>query len=459
MAGVLWLAGVVAACKKAPPPAPPIAMVRVTKVQSRNVPLTKEWLATIDGSTTAQIQPQVTGYIREVNYREGSVVGAGQLMFTLDERPFRAAVAKAQGDHANAVAQLEKAKSDVRRYTPLVKERAISREQLDNARAAVLAGQGSVQASKGALQTAKLNLEWAKVRAPISGLTGLARARVGTLVNPNQVLTVVSTLDPMRASFNLSQQDYLQYADALKNPNAPQYADRRYFELTLIDGRVYPHRAHNIIVNREIEPSTGTLQVQALFPNPDGLLRPGLFAKVRVHVGEDRAVAVVPERAVSELQGQYQVAIVDNQQRIQLRKIELGQPIGHEYVVENGLHPGEQVVVEGQQRARPGSKVNVQQAPPVRPDGGPPHPSSDGGARPDVGRGSEVGARSESPAPEGVPLDGVRPGPGAMPAPPAPAPPAPATPPAPGSPPGGGPPPAQTAAPDGGLRPSGGGNR
>jgi membrane fusion protein (multidrug efflux system) len=371
----LAVAAAIGACKKAPPPPAPVPTVKVVTVEARAVPMTREWLATLEGSTTAQIQPQVSGYIFEVNYREGSIVRAGELLFTLDKRPFIAAVEKARGDLANAVANLNKAKADVARYTPLVAERAISKEQLDNARAAMLAGVGNVQATKGALETAKLNLEWAEVRSPITGLVGIAQTRVGTLVNPTQVLTVVSTLDPMRASFNISQQEYLEYAEAINNPNAPQYANRRYFELVLVNGRVYAHRAREVIVNRQIDPTTGTLRIEAFFPNPNSLLRPGLFGKVRMHLGENREVPVVPERALTELQGRYQVALVDDQQRVQVRSVQLGQQVDHAYVVESGLRPGERVIVEGQQNAQPGAKVNA------APAEAPPQPAQEQAAR------------------------------------------------------------------------------
>jgi membrane fusion protein (multidrug efflux system) len=339
-----------------------VLTVLVEQVQARRVPLTKEWLATLEGYATAQIQPQVTGYIREVNYREGSVVQNGQLLFTLDRRPFIAAVAKARGEHANAIAQLDKATADVKRYTPLVAQHALSREQLDNARAAVLGARGNVQATRGALATAQLNLEWAEVRSPLTGRSGLAETRVGTLVNPSQVLTTVSSLDPMRASFSISQQEYLEYAEALNHPNAPEYARRRYFELILVNGRAYPQRARDVVVNRQIDPTTGTLQIQALFANPEGLLRPGLFGKVRVHAGPDHEVPLVPERAVTELQGRHQVAIVDDDQRVEVRSVTLGPPIDHSFVVESGLRAGERVIVEGQQNIQPGARVSTREA-------------------------------------------------------------------------------------------------
>jgi RND family efflux transporter MFP subunit len=339
-----------------------MATVGVVTVQSREVPLTKEWLAALDGSTTAEIRPQVSGYIRAVNYKEGSQVKVGQLMFTLEKRPFIAAVEKARGNLESAIAELNKSQADVARYTPLVADRAISKEQLDNARAAVRADEANVEAARGALKATQLNLEWAEVRSPIGGLAGIAQTRVGTLVNPNQVLATVSTLDSIRTTVNVSQQDYLQYTEILNNPNAPKYASQRYFELILIDGRVYPHRARDIIVNRSIDPTTGTLQVQALFPNPQHILRPGLFGKVRLHAESNREVPVVPERAVSELQGQYQVLVVDDQGHVQVRRVAIGPLSDHTYVVESGLRPGERVVVDGLQNALPGTKVNAQPA-------------------------------------------------------------------------------------------------
>jgi membrane fusion protein (multidrug efflux system) len=351
-----------AACKKPPPPPPPAPTVRIAEVKARSAPLVKDFLATLDGFTTANIQPQVTGYIQEVNYKEGSIVEKGQLLFTLDKRPFVAAVEKARGDYASAVAQLGKARLDVRRYTPLVAEKALSREQLDNARAAVLQWQGNVKAAKGQLRSAQINLEWTEVRSPVGGLVGLAQTRVGTLVTPSQVLTVISALDPMRASFSVSQQEYLQYADVFKRPDAPEYANQRFFELILANRKVYDHRARRIIVNRQIDPTTGTLQIQALFMNPDALLRPGLFGTVRVHAGLNQNEAAVPEAAVTEIQGQYQVAVVDAQNRVQLRTIKVGAPRDHQYLVESGLKPGERVIVEGQQNILPGSKVNLARA-------------------------------------------------------------------------------------------------
>jgi RND family efflux transporter MFP subunit len=383
----LSLVAVVAGCQGRPPPrAPVLPTVGVVRVELRPARETHEWIAQVDGSTTAEIRPQVSGYIHDVNYREGSHVVSGELLFTIDERPFVAAVEQARGGYENAVAELNKARADVARYTPLAVDHAISREQLENARAAAHADEATVKGAKGALETAQLNLKWAKVRSPVDGLAGIAQVRVGSLVNPNQVLTVVSTVDQMRASFNLRQQDYLRYAAEINAaPDDPPDAGGRTFELVLIDGRVYPHRAHDIVVNREIEPTTGTLQVQVMFPNPEGLLRPGLFGKIRLHVGSNEPRMVVPEKAVTQLQGQYQVGVVDSQQQVQVRRIEVGFQSDHLYVVESGLQPGERVIVQGMQNAVPGVKVNVEQAQwPAPPDAGASDGSSDGARPPDA---------------------------------------------------------------------------
>jgi RND family efflux transporter MFP subunit len=357
---LLVAAGAPGACHRQPPArAMPPAMVKVVAVQSRSVPLIKEWVATLDGSTTAEIRPQVSGYIQQVNYKEGSRVDVGDLLFTIDDRPFVAAVKQAEGDYQTARAQLAKSRADVARYTPLVADHAISREQLENARAAVQANEATMAGAKGALDSANLNLKWSKVRSPIAGLAGLAQVRVGALVNTNQILTIVSTVETMRASFSVSQQDYLRYAAEINAPNASEHPGVD-FELILINGQAYPYKAREVFVNRQIDATTGTLQMQALFRNPQGLLRPGLFAKVRLH-GSNEVMPVVPERAVSQLQGQYQVTVIDDQQRAQIRRIAVGSLVDHVYAVDNGLRLGELVVVEGQQNVMPGAKVNVQQ--------------------------------------------------------------------------------------------------
>jgi membrane fusion protein (multidrug efflux system) len=350
------------ACEHPSPPKPPPPVVRVAVLQTRAIEQTREWLATLDGATNAEIRPRVAGYIRSVDYQEGSVVRAGTLLFTLDDRPFVAAVAKARGDLENALAQLGKARADVARYEPLAADHAIPREQLENAHSAARAAAANVAAFRGNLRLAELNLEWTRVRSPIDGVVGIANTRVGNLVDSNQALTVVSTLDPIRASFSISEQDYLRYADILNNANEPQYAQTRWLEIVLINGAIHPHQARRVIVNREINPQTGTLLVQALFPNPGNILRPGLFAKIRLHLAREQPTVMVPEVAVQQLQGQARVAVVDANNRVQVRTVRIGRLIGHEYVVQEGLAAGDRVVVEGMQNVQPGVQVQAQPA-------------------------------------------------------------------------------------------------
>lgn len=359
-----WAAAL-GACKKPPPPPPPVPVVRVATLRTHNIEQVREWLATLDGSTNAEIRPQVTGYIEAVSYREGTGVTQNTLMFQLDHRPFAAAVQKAEGDLANAMAQWNKSKEDVRRYTPLVAEHALSKETLDDAHAAAHVGAAQTEAMRGALAVAKLNLEWSDVRSPIDGLAGIAQARVGNLVGPNNVLTVVSTLDPIRSSVNISEREYLGVAERLNHVNEPRYANARIIELVLIDGRIHPYRVRRVIVNRQIDPTTGTLLIQALFPNPGNILRPGMFAKVRVHSGAQEDVVLVPEKAVQELQGRHMVGVLGPDGRVQIRTVTLGRQLDHSYVVEKGLEKGEKIIVEGLQNVQPGAKVNAQEVEPA----------------------------------------------------------------------------------------------
>jgi len=259
---------VAAGCSKPPPAKPPPPVVRVATLQVRPVEQVREWLATLEGAVTAEIRPHVAGYIVSVDYQEGGVVKTDMLLFTIDERPFVAAVEKAVGDFRNAQAQLGKNRLDVARYTPLAAEHAIPKEQLDDAQAAVRASAATVEAMRGNLHQAQLNLEWTRVRSPIDGVAGIARVRVGNLVDSNQVLTVVSTLDSIRSSVDISEQEYLEDAAVINHANEPQYANTRWLELVLINNRVHPYSARHVIVNREINPQTGTLRIQALFPNP-----------------------------------------------------------------------------------------------------------------------------------------------------------------------------------------------
>jgi membrane fusion protein (multidrug efflux system) len=349
-----------ASCEKPPPAKPPPPIVRVATLQVRPVEQVREWLATLDGAVNAEIRPRVTGYIWSVDYREGSVVKTDTLLFTIDPRPFVAALDQAKGNLENAEAQLTKNKLDVARYKPLAAEHAIPKEQFIDSQQAVKAASATVEANRGNLRQAELNLEWTKVRSPIDGVAGIAQVRVGNLVNSNNALTTVSTLDPIRASVNISEQEYLQNAAVINHVNEPQYANTRWLELVLINNKLHPYNARHVIVNREINAQTGTLLIQALFPNPDNVLRPGLFAKVRLHTQREAPTVVVPELAVQQIQGQTRVAVVGPDNRVDVRSVKLGRLIDHAYLVVDGLRAGERVVVQGQQNVQPGIEVHAE---------------------------------------------------------------------------------------------------
>jgi membrane fusion protein (multidrug efflux system) len=369
--GTALVLAVMACNNEAAPRPPPPPTVRVATLQVRPIEQTREWLATLDGAVNAEIRPHVQGYIVSLDYREGSEVRNGTLLFTIDDRPFVAAVEKAIGDLKNAEAQLGKNRLDVARYKPLVAEHAIPKEQLDDAKAAVRASRATVEAQRGNLRNAELNLEWTRVRSPIDGVAGIARVRVGNLVDSNQVLAVVSTLDPIRSSVNISEQEYLENATVINRANEPEYANTRWLQLMLINNQLHPYNARHVIVNREINPQTGTLLIQALFPNPGNVLRPGMFAKVRLHTTREAPTVMVPEMAVQQIQGQTRVAVVDANNHVEVRVVKLGRVIGHEYLVLDGLRAGERVIVEGQQNAQPGIQVQPQAwTPPPPPDGG-----------------------------------------------------------------------------------------
>ncbi len=351
--------------KSAPPPPPIVAVAPVTQ---RDVPTYVEFSGTLDAQVNAEVRARVAGVLLAQNYREGSVVKAGQLLFTIDPEPFRAALLQAHGTLEQARAALEKANADIARYRPLVEKRAATKEQLDNAMAARLTALGQQEAAKGALHQAELNLGYTRVVSPIEGIADIAQVRVGNLVGQGSptLLTTVSSLDPMRLVFQISEYAYLEYAQRIRELSERSLAEQarpsddptRRLELVLAGGRLYPHRGYIAIVGRQIDPSTGALTVQAFFPNPDLLLRPGEYGHARFMNKIDNAM-VVPQRAVRTLQGQTQVVVVDPQGRADVREVKLGPVSGAFVVVETGLQPGERVVVEGAQKVKSGQPVSV----------------------------------------------------------------------------------------------------
>jgi membrane fusion protein (multidrug efflux system) len=348
------------ACSKgaaAPPPAP--ATVAVVEVVAQDVPLRMTWVATLDGYVNAKIQPQVTGYLVNQTYVEGSYVKKGDVLFEIDPRPFQAALDQARGQKAQADAQLGRATLDVERDIPLAESRAIARSQLENDIQTKLAAVAAVDSAKAAVKTAQLNLEFTKVRSLTDGIAGIARGQLGDLVGPSTLLTSVSRLDPIKAYVAVSEREYLQFvggldgaAEARPFPNGDAPLD-----LLLENGTVYPHPGKFVLADRQVDPATGTIRIAAAFPNPGNILRPGQFGRVRATIAVKHGALVVPQRAVTELQGSYQIAVVDKDDKVEIRLVKVGARVGTMWVIEDGVTAGEKVVAEGVQKVRDGVAV------------------------------------------------------------------------------------------------------
>jgi len=340
----------------------PAPEVEVATVVQKDVPIFSEWVATLDGYVNAQIQPQVTGYIIRQTYKEGSFVHKGQILFHIDPRPFQAVLEQANAQLAQAQAQLAKTAMDVDRDTPLAKERAIAQSQLDNDIQANRAAKAAVKAAEAQVEQAKLNLEFTEVKSLVDGIAGIAQVQIGNLVNPTTVLTAVSQINPIKAYFSISEQEYIHFADKI-NADAQKEipSNGPPFELILADGSVYPHKGVGLLANRQVDVSTGSIQIVCSFPNPQNFLRPGQFGRLRAAPEVRRGALLVPQKAVSELQGSYQVAVVGADNKVSIRAVKAGDRIGPMWIVEGGVKPGEQVVIEGLQKVQNGGTVKIKQ--------------------------------------------------------------------------------------------------
>ncbi len=375
------------------PPAP--AEVEVATVEQRDVPVHREWIGTLDGMVNAAIRAQVTGYLLTQNYSEGSFVRKGQLLFEIDPRPFQAAVAQAQGQLAQARGQLAQAEAqltqaqaqlaqsaanqgrtqlDVDKYTPLAIQQAVSQQELDNAvqnniaaqaqieagkasvdtaKAQIEASKAAVESAQAAVEIAKVNLGFTHLTAPIDGIAGQAQVQVGNLVGTSSgVITTVSTLDPIKANFTVAEQEYL----SMTRDGGSDLAKLQ-LELILADRSTYPHKGKFSFADRQVNQNTGAIQLTGLFPNPGNTLRPGQYGKVRAAVGTNAAALLIPQRAVTELQGGYQAAVVDSTNKVSIRTLKVGERIGSMWIVAEGLQAGERVVAEGVQKVRAGNQV------------------------------------------------------------------------------------------------------
>jgi RND family efflux transporter MFP subunit len=351
--------------KKAASPPPP-SEVEVVKVVQQDVPIYGEWVATLDGYVNAQIQPQVTGYIVQQTYKEGSFVRKGQVLFQIDPRPFQAVLDQAKAQLAQAEAQLGKTQLDVDRDTPLAKERAIAQSQLDNDIQANLAAKASVKSAEAQVEQAHLNLDFTHVTSLVDGIAGIAQVQIGNLISPTTVLTSVSQVNPIKAYFPISEQEYMHYAARINAHNQQEVpSDAPPFDLILADGTVYPRKGTLLLTNRQVDVTTGSIQIVCAFPNPNNILRPGQFGRVRA-AGETRKGALlVPQRAVTELQGTYQVAVVGDDNKVALRPVKVGERVGAMWIIETGVKPGELAIVEGLQKVREGSLVRIKQSTPA----------------------------------------------------------------------------------------------
>jgi RND family efflux transporter MFP subunit len=342
---------------KAAPPPPP-ATVEVATVLQQDTPIYSEWVATLDGFVNAQIQPHVTGYIIKQNYREGAVVRKGDVLFEIDPRPFRAALDQAKAQLAQSEAQLGKAKLDVERDTPLAQARAIAQSQLDTEVQARLGAQAQVDAAKANMEQAELNLEWTKVTSLVTGIAGIAQVQIGNLVGPNSILTSVSQVDPIKTYFTVSEQEFTDFHRRYPTEAIVEQQRKRIpLQLILADGNVYEQPGRISFADREVNPATGAIRIAALFPNPNNLLRPGGYGRVRLSVRSHEHALLVPQRAVIELQGSYQVAVVGDDNKVSIRPVTVGERVGKLWIVNEGLKPGERVVTEGQLKVRDGATV------------------------------------------------------------------------------------------------------
>jgi len=346
-------------CKREAPEAPKPQTVLVLTVSPRDVPIYQEWIGTLDGYPNAQIRAQVTGYLLKQDYVEGGRVKKGDLMFEIDPRPFQAALDQALGKQDQDQAALGQTELDVNRYTPLAREKAVSQQLLDNAIQANLMAKAAVAADKAAVETARLNLGFTRITSPVDGIAGLALAQVGDLVGlGGSNLTTVSTVDPIRAYFNISEQFYMAYRQQHAEQMAPE--ESLPLELVLSDGAVYARPGKWLFTSRQIDINTGSLQVAGQFENHDNFLRPGQYALVRAITQTRKGALVVPQRAVSELQGSYQVATVDQENKIHLKTVRVGNEIGADWIIESGLAPNDRIVAEGLQKIKEGEVVNPQ---------------------------------------------------------------------------------------------------
>jgi membrane fusion protein (multidrug efflux system) len=362
---LLATALVCAGCEQeAPPPPPPPPEVTVGAVVQQDVPIYQELVGQTSGKEDIEIRARVEGYIDRVAYTEGSVVRKGDLMYVIDPKPLEAALAQAKGDLATWQARLDKAKNDVARYTPLAAKQAVSQQELDNAVAAQAAATAQVEAGRAAVDTATLNLSYTRITSPVDGLAGTTKVKEGALVGrgENTLLTTVSTLNPILFRAGIAEADYLRLRQQLQKSGASEDLKSIPIDLVLADGTTFPQKGSIQLAERAVDASTGTLMIQFQFPNPDSLLRPGQYGRARFVVERLTAATLVPQRAVQEMQGTYSVATVSGDGTVAFHNVKVGPKMDTLWVIDEGVKPGDRVVVEGLQRIKDGMKVTPREA-------------------------------------------------------------------------------------------------
>jgi membrane fusion protein (multidrug efflux system) len=343
--------------RAAAPAAPPV--VEVAAVIQEDVPVRGEWVGTLEGYVNAQIQPQVSGYLIRQDYHEGALVKKGQLLFEIDPRPFQAVLDQANGQLAQAEAQMANAELNVERDIPEAEAHAIPHSQLDTDTQSLRGAKAAVEASQATVEQATLNLGYTRVTSLIDGIAGINTVQVGNLVGPSTVLTAVSQVSPIKVYFPISEQEYLRMADG-GGPGSVDWlthASRIPLHMTLADGSAYPHAGRIIFADRQVNAQTGTIQIVGEFPNSRNLLRPGQYARIQAPTGDIGGALLVPQAAVSQLQGTYQVTVIGIDNRAQLRTVQVGPRVGTLWVIMAGLKPGERVVAVGAEKAKDGEPV------------------------------------------------------------------------------------------------------
>jgi membrane fusion protein, multidrug efflux system len=370
LAQTFWLTGCETKQQAAPGP-PPVEFIEVIQ---KDVPVTKEWVATLDGFVNAQIRAQVKGLLVKQNYANGAFVSKESALFGIDPRPFQAALDQASANLGQANANLQRAEAqfgktdlDVARYTPLAKESAISQQELDDAVQANLGAKAQVEQAKAAIEaaraaeaSAKLDLSFTDIISPISGVAAIATAQIGDLVGPSgDALTTVSTINPILVNFTASEQEYLNAMKQASALGGDEHAimSKLEWQLRLSDGTIYPHKGRFNALDRQVDVRTGAILVKVEFPNPGNVLRPGGFGNISTVVKVQKNALLVPQRAVNELQGRYLVAVIGNDNKVSIRPIKVGPRVDTMWIVEEGLKPGDRIVAEGIQKVREGLEV------------------------------------------------------------------------------------------------------